>query len=463
MEISAAYKAPAPARTDAPRTAARADDPSQDDFDAELTRAADKEPVREAQASKSPAPAKHVAETDAPKAPVETATDTATISAAPVNIPSPPHLAPVPTLQTAPGPAHSVGGAQPPAPKIAAQTSIPPGLTAAPAAPAPPIASAPETATDSSLASAPQAATASLDVPDATATSKGPNVRAASENAGTAAPNALAALAATAQPAQSPQPASKAISTQTKTAKPGGATEAAQTAATPSPLPSPAASGQQQAAAAQSSVSGQTPDQSKDASSREGYAAAIPATATGQTQTVPAQAEFKPDAGAAMQAPQPASPPAQNAPILAPALAAQNAPVIVPPQALGAAIARKALDGVNTFEIRLDPPELGRVDVTLEVDDSGTTRAHIRAERPEALELLQREAKGMEQALRQAGLQFDQSSLSFSLGGREDRAAQEHAHHGRRAKFNAVLPEDDIHAAALRGTVAVKDGLDLRV
>jgi flagellar hook-length control protein FliK len=144
-------------------------------------------------------------------------------------------------------------------------------------------------------------------------------------------------------------------------------------------------------------------------------------------------------------------------------LVAQNAPIIVPPDALGVTIARKALEGVNKFELRLDPPELGRVDVTLEVDDSGATRAHIRAERPEALELLQREAKGMEQALRQAGLQFDQSSLTFSLGGREGREAQEHGHNGRRAKFNAVLPEDEIRAGILRGGAPQNDGLDLRV
>lgn len=160
---------------------------------------------------------------------------------------------------------------------------------------------------------------------------------------------------------------------------------------------------------------------------------------------------------------QPASPPAQNAAPVAPALIAQNAPVFIPPEALGVAIARKALEGVNKFELRLDPPEMGRLDVSLEVDDAGNVRAHIRAERPEALELLQREAKGMEQALRQAGLSLDQSSLSFSLSGREGREAQDQSQHGRRAKFQAVLPEDEIHNAIIRGASASAAGVDLRV
>jgi flagellar hook-length control protein FliK len=206
------------------------------------------------------------------------------------------------------------------------------------------------------------------------------------------------------------------------------------------------------------------PSAGKQDQSGDKAAAANPlAAGAAQPQQQPKPQEFKIDAGAATIAPQPASSPAQNAPTAAPALVAQNAPVFVPPEALGVYIARKAVEGVNRFEIRLDPPELGRVDVTLEVDDSGATRAHFRAERPEALELLQREAKGMEQALRQAGVQFDASGLSFSLFGRDGREAQQSGHHGRKAKFTAVLPEDEIHAGVLRGGAPAVNGLDLRV
>jgi flagellar hook-length control protein FliK len=277
-----------------------------------------------------------------------------------------------------------------------------------------------------------------------------------------ASPNAAASLANFAMPTS--KPASGAQKAAKGDTKDHAASPAAPVAANTAP-----ASAQQvasQTAAATASTQNHTQPQGQQGQTSGGSSqTSASAAAAGQAQATPTQpgAEFKLDASAAALAPQPASPSAPNAPTAAPALVAQNAPVLVPPEALGVVIARKALEGVNKFEMRLDPPELGRLDVTLEVDEHGATRAHIRAERPEALELLQREAKGMEQALRQAGLQFDQSNLTFSLGGREGREAQEHANNGRKAKFSAVLPEDEIHASVLRGNAPNATGVDLRV
>jgi flagellar hook-length control protein FliK len=272
--------------------------------------------------------------------------------------------------------------------------------------------------------------------------------------AGAQAPMTDAAAAQTVQPLIEHGAAAKPAST---TKKPGDAK--AETPATTQASPTPAPQAAPAVPVAQSGSKNATQDNAER--KPEGGVQTVQA-AHGHA-GAPQTHEFKLDASAAAPAMQPTSPTAQNAAPAAPALIAQNAPVFVPPEALGVAIARKALEGVNKFELRLDPPELGRLDVTLEVDDAGNTRAHIRAERPEALELLQREAKGMEQALRQAGLNLDQSSLSFSLGGREGREAQEHQNQGRRAKFNAVLPEDEIHNAAIRGHAPAASGVDLRV
>lgn len=79
-------------------------------------------------------------------------------------------------------------------------------------------------------------------------------------------------------------------------------------------------------------------------------------------------------------------------------------------------IARQASGGVNRFEIRLDPKELGGIDVSLEFTKDGRVRAHLMVERPETLELLQRDQRGLEKALQEAGVESDKSSLEFSLG-----------------------------------------------
>lgn len=88
--------------------------------------------------------------------------------------------------------------------------------------------------------------------------------------------------------------------------------------------------------------------------------------------------------------------------------------------ALPATIALRALDGTNRFDIRLDPDDLGRVDVSLEIDGDGNIRASIAAERPEALQLIVREARTLEQALDQAGFRREENALSFSLSDRQN-------------------------------------------
>ena len=94
----------------------------------------------------------------------------------------------------------------------------------------------------------------------------------------------------------------------------------------------------------------------------------------------------------------------------------------LPVAALPASIAIKALSGSNHFDIRLNPEELGRINVSLEIDQDGTIRASIAAERPEALQLIVREARALEQAFDQAGFRRDEGALNFSLSDRQSSA-----------------------------------------
>jgi hypothetical protein len=87
----------------------------------------------------------------------------------------------------------------------------------------------------------------------------------------------------------------------------------------------------------------------------------------------------------------------------------------VPVNTLAFHIARNVDKGINRFEIRLDPPELGRIDVRMEVDGDARVRVHLVVERAEALDFLQRDARALERALADAGLDADSESLSFSL------------------------------------------------
>ncbi|HKO19329.1 MAG TPA: flagellar hook-length control protein FliK, partial [Acidobacteriaceae bacterium] len=78
-------------------------------------------------------------------------------------------------------------------------------------------------------------------------------------------------------------------------------------------------------------------------------------------------------------------------------------------------IASRALAGDKHFDIRLDPPELGRIEVRLKVDREGQISSHLIADRPDTLALLRRDGTGLERALQDAGFKTAGDGLQFSL------------------------------------------------
>lgn len=71
--------------------------------------------------------------------------------------------------------------------------------------------------------------------------------------------------------------------------------------------------------------------------------------------------------------------------------------------------------GIDQIKIQLSPAELGRVDVQLNVNNDGRVSATVIVDRPETLELLRNDSRGLERALNDSGLRADQGSLSFNL------------------------------------------------
>ncbi len=67
------------------------------------------------------------------------------------------------------------------------------------------------------------------------------------------------------------------------------------------------------------------------------------------------------------------------------------------------------------FDLRLDPPELGRVEVRLEVSRDHRVTATVTADNPQALAELARHARELQQTLQSAGLELSDAGLSFDL------------------------------------------------
>lgn len=87
--------------------------------------------------------------------------------------------------------------------------------------------------------------------------------------------------------------------------------------------------------------------------------------------------------------------------------------------ALAVAIAAKSQSGNKQFDIRLDPPELGRVEVRLSIDATGKAQASLSADQPRTLDMLKTDAPVLARALRDAGLNVSQNGLNFSLRGQD--------------------------------------------
>jgi len=96
--------------------------------------------------------------------------------------------------------------------------------------------------------------------------------------------------------------------------------------------------------------------------------------------------------------------------------AARNAPNAAASQ-VAVQINRAVQDGQDKFVVNLKPGILGKVSIELEVGHDKRIIAVIAAERPETLDLLQRDSRALELALKDAGLKTDSGSLSFSLQG----------------------------------------------
>ncbi len=87
----------------------------------------------------------------------------------------------------------------------------------------------------------------------------------------------------------------------------------------------------------------------------------------------------------------------------------------LPPSAVPVEIGLRALQGLKEFQIRLDPAELGRVEIRLSIDEDGTVTARVVVDRVETLNLLQRDAKTLERAFEQAGLKSADGGIDMTL------------------------------------------------
>jgi flagellar hook-length control protein FliK len=142
----------------------------------------------------------------------------------------------------------------------------------------------------------------------------------------------------------------------------------------------------------------------------------------------------------------------------------------IPLAAVPVAIAAQAKDGTNRFEIRLDPPDLGRIDVQLSVDKQGNVTSHLIVDRSSTLNMLKQDAPQLQRALQDAGLKTNSDTLQFSLrdqGANAQSQQQNFQNNGATRTAHIALPTDEVQpvqtASSYGRLYGATGGLDIRV
>ncbi|MEW6642456.1 MAG: flagellar hook-length control protein FliK [Pseudomonadota bacterium] len=134
-------------------------------------------------------------------------------------------------------------------------------------------------------------------------------------------------------------------------------------------------------------------------------------------------------------------------------------------------IAAQAQTGRSRFEIRLDPPELGRIDVRLDVDKNGQVTSHLTVDKVETLNMLQKDAPHLQRALEDAGLKTGDSGLQFSLRDQSSSSSNgrgDDGHSGRNPQRLVIQDDDTTIPAQVAGrsygrALGAAGGVDIRV
>jgi flagellar hook-length control protein FliK len=190
--------------------------------------------------------------------------------------------------------------------------------------------------------------------------------------------------------------------------------------------------------------------------------AAVTAIAADAAAAATAASAAAPSTGPAQ--PQTVTPAHIQAQLQAQTQAQTNTTAAVPLAGVAVEIATQASAGKQHFEIRLDPAELGRIDVKLEIDSDGNTTTRLVVERTETLELLKRDASQLERALQQAGLKTSDNAMEFSL--RQQFAQNDDQGSSNTARI--VVPDDEatrlpVQRQSYGRLLGTSGGLDIRV
>jgi flagellar hook-length control protein FliK len=131
-------------------------------------------------------------------------------------------------------------------------------------------------------------------------------------------------------------------------------------------------------------------------------------------------------------------------------------------------IATQARNGARHFEIRLDPPELGRIEVRLDFARDGNMTTKLIVERPETLDLLMRDARALEKTLQSSGMKLEDGSVQYHLRDQSAFGRDSSPEHGGKPRLQPDETSEnegdaESHMEPVHRRLVSLNGVDMRV
>ncbi len=123
-------------------------------------------------------------------------------------------------------------------------------------------------------------------------------------------------------------------------------------------------------------------------------------------------------------------------------------------QTIALQIQRNAQTQVDTFRMQLHPTDLGQLEVRLKFSKDGTMKAHLVAEKPETLAILQKDSAQLQKMLEQSGIQLDGNALSFDLRQQRDQDTGAAYNNNGNQPQDSDNDGDTMQAAAVQANIS---------
>jgi len=123
-------------------------------------------------------------------------------------------------------------------------------------------------------------------------------------------------------------------------------------------------------------------------------------------------------------------------------------------------ITQSAIKGVDKVEIKLNPADLGQLEIKMQIGKDGRLHTQIIASNAETLDLLQKDLSSLKDAFNNAGYQTDDGSFSFSYRGEEQN---DNEREQLRNFIGEVIAQDVAEELAANNDYVGIDGVNIRV